>query len=114
MSVASPTRGGGLQNSSTTEDDDVRSSRLMSSEDEVGAAISNRYSQSCSLNFTEAVPDGFYAPWGDYPEVWDEDADGDGGDGASGAGERERRLPPLALLESIEPDVSDQARPILR
>jgi hypothetical protein len=46
--------------------------------------------------------------------VWDEDADGDGGDGASGAGERERRLPPLALLESIEPDVSDQARPILR
>lgn len=55
-------------------------------------SASFRFQSSCSLNFNEQIPNGFYSPWGEYPEVE-----------LSG----EYRIPPLALLESIEPDLSD-------
>jgi hypothetical protein len=28
-----------------------------------------RFQSSCSLNFNEQVPNGFFVPWGEYPEV---------------------------------------------
>lgn len=55
-------------------------------------SASFRFQSSCSLNFNEQIPNGFYSPWGEYPEVE-----------LSG----EYRIPPLALLESIDPDLSD-------
>ena len=66
--------------------------RSASAEDAAAEAASFRFQSSCSLNFTERVPDGFYVPHGSYPEAE-----------LSG----EFRIPPLALLESIEPDASD-------
>ena len=49
-----------------------------------------QFLSSCSLNFNDAVPDGFYAPWGfPFPESDDD------------------RIPPLRVLQSIEPDGSD-------
>ena len=66
--------------------------RSASAEDAAAEAASFRFQSSCSLNFTERVPDGFYVPHGSYPEAE-----------LSG----EFRIPPLALLESIDPDASD-------
>ena len=73
-------------------DADMAAARSASSATVDAEAASFRFQSSCSLNFTEKVPDGFYLPHGSYPE-------------ATLTGEF--RIPPLALLESIEPDASD-------
>ena len=73
---------------------DVAAAREAAEDDAAAASASFRFLSSCSLNFKEPAPDGFYAPWGfEFPESE-----------LSG----EYRMPPLRLLERIEPDASDQ------
>ena len=74
------------------EDETVSLAREAAEEDAAAEAATFRFLSSCSLDFRDRVPDGFYVPWGEYPEV---ELTG------------EYRVPPLALLESIEPDASD-------
>ena len=75
-------------------DPDVAAAREAAEDDAAAASASFRFLSSCSLNFKEPAPDGFYAPWGfEFPESE-----------LSG----EYRMPPLRLLERIEPDASDQ------
>ena len=74
-------------------DPDVAAAREAAEEDAAAASASFRFLSSCSLNFKETAHDGFYAPWGfEFPESE-----------LSG----EYRMPPLPLLERIEPDASD-------
>ena len=70
----------------------IRARSASNAEAEAAEASSFRFQTSCSLNFNEQIPAGFYVPWGEFPEVE-----------LSG----EFRMPPLALLEAIEPDKSD-------
>ena len=74
------------------EGETVSLAREAAEEDAAAEAATFRFLSSWSLDFRDRVPDGFYVPWGEYPEV---ELTG------------EYRVPPLALLESIEPDASD-------
>ena len=76
----------------TESDPDVAAAREAAEEDAAAASASFRFASSCSLNFKDFSPDGLYAPWGfEFPEF----------------PESEYRMPPLPLLERIEPDASD-------
>ena len=89
----------GLAIASDAPDASIAAVRDLTESDAAAEAASFRFASSCSLNFNERVPDGFYHPsGGDFPEFAE----------YSGSPEGEYRVPPLHLLESIEPDASDE------